>query len=157
MIFIEIKGVYLSYMAYAFSLKKYNWRKVVKMLEVYKQNVRFQTFNGFLVSIGIGALEFQQLKMFVANENEDAIRVMRVLDNYKRELEVKMEEYLLYQHNHPDLKDLKFYNFDNVKFLLKASNPERYGDKKININTTNERSKSNEIRKLLGDNKSELK
>lgn len=144
-------------MAYAMSLKKYNWKKMVKLLEEYKSKTEFQTFNGFLVFAGIGALEFSQLKMFVANENEDAIRVMRVLDNYKRELEVKMEEYLLYQHNHPDLKDCKFYNFDNIKFLLKSSNPEKYGDKKININAGGDNAKEkNDIKKLLGANKSQL-
>lgn len=53
--------------------------------------------------------------------------LLKVLDNFKLDLEVKMEEYLLYQGMHPDLVNVPNYNYKHLEWLLKVSNPKKYG------------------------------
>lgn len=99
---------------------------VKQKLDEYKQNCRLQTFKGALLYIGLFGEDLNKLRVEADNGNRAAIHIWKMLETYKFALEVKMEEWMLYQGNHPDLKDVKNYNYKFLEFLLKCSNRTYY-------------------------------
>jgi len=100
---------------------------VIKLNE-YTKNYKFQTFKGFLLYAGFNNTRLKNLK-----ENErlkDRRKIIDLLEWYQSSLEVKMEEILLYQ---KEKVGEGYYNYKNIEWLLKKSNPKHYGDKIINI------------------------
>lgn len=84
-------------------------------------------------------------------ERSKYYNVLQLLEDYKDELEVKMEEYMIYQQKHPDMKDYPEYNYKNLEFVLRASNPKRYSQANASITA-----KKQETMKIL-ENKSKVK
>lgn len=101
-------------------------RAVKEKLEEYQTKYAYQTFKGALLYIGLFAEDLAELRMKVEAGSATAKRIWRMLEKYKLGLEVKMEEWLLYQNEHEDLKNVKYYNWENLKFLLKCSNRTYY-------------------------------
>lgn len=146
-------------MRYLFSELKLNEKKMVEKVEEYKSKQKFQTYIGLLNFLGIGSREMMELReMAMGPNNRQAKKMVAILEKYKFGLEEKMEEYLMYQGTHPDLKNCYNYNYNQLQFLLKASNPTKYGDKKQVITSAGAKSGSSNDNKLeILENKSELK
>lgn len=118
-------------MKYEFGKLQLNVKKMEQKLVEYKQFTKFETFSGFLLFVGLTPFFMREMGVCIENGNDKYVKVGKFLENYKMELEVKMEEYLLYQGQHDDLKELKNYNYQYLQFLLKSSNPSKYGEKNI--------------------------
>lgn len=101
-------------------------RFVKQKLDEYKCNCKFQTFKGALLYVGLFGEDLNKIRVDAENGNRAAIHIWKMLETYKFALEVKMEEWLLYQGNHPDLQNLQHYNYKHLEFLLKCSNRTYY-------------------------------
>ena len=110
-----------------YSSKALSYDYVKKQLEIYVQEKSWQTFGGFLLFAGISTGRFNNLKALYENDNRDAIKIMKLLEWFKSALEVRMEEWMIYQTLHPDL-DGKYFNLKQLEWIMKKSNPEKYGD-----------------------------
>lgn len=99
---------------------------VRQKLDEYQKNCKFQTFKGALLYIGLFGDDLNKIRIDAENGNRAAIHIWKMLETYKFALEVKMEEWLLYQGMHPDLENAKFYNYKYLEFLLKCSNRTYY-------------------------------
>ena len=101
--------------------------------EFYLETCPTPTYKGFLRFLGLGVVEFKEL-VELANDCVKSTKwrdILRELENFKLDMEVKMEEYLLYQYKHPDLAGCHNYNFGLLRDLLKYSNPSYYGNDRI--------------------------
>lgn len=93
----------------------------------YVESAKFPTYTGLLCYLGIFTREMLLIRQYAANGNEKYVAVLRVLDEFKQRMEQKMEEYLVYQFAHDDLKQVRHYNFTLLTWMLKCSNPRKYG------------------------------
>lgn len=128
-------------------------------LEQYKASNKFPTFKGALLFIGLYGDELNQIRWSADEGNRAAIHIWKMLEQYKFELEVKMEEWLKYQSLHPDLENVKVFNWDNVKFLLKCSNRTYYDNGVMDAAKllTRDNVKKQDERNVLPANTTELK
>lgn len=128
--------------------------KVQAKLEEYKQSAT-PTYKGFLRYLGLGSKEFKEMIEYSMNpKNENWVKIVRIIDHFKLDMEVKMEEYMLYQYNHPDLKNVPNYNFNLLEKLLRYSDKSYYGEKSI-VSIDKKPNEKNVIKIL--ENKSEVK
>lgn len=131
---------------------------VGEKLKEYKQNCKFQTFKGALLYIGLFGEDLNKIRIDADNGNRAAIHIWKMLETYKFALEVKMEEWLMYQGNHPDLVNAKFYNLKHLEFLLKCSNRTYYDNGVLDASRALPRSrKEAEEVNVLPANTTELK
>ncbi|MGL5732678.1 MAG: hypothetical protein ACRCXE_01235, partial [Metamycoplasmataceae bacterium] len=60
------------------------------------------------------------------NSNCDEAKIYWYISEFKDYYEQKLEEYIVYQGNHPDLKN-KNYNLKSIQWMLEKINPADYG------------------------------
>lgn len=130
---------------------------VKSKLEEYVKSCKFQTFKGALLYIGLYGEALDNIRIGAENGNRAAVRIMDALSRYKFALEVKMEEWLMYQGAHPDLENVKFYNFEHLKFLLRCSNRTYYDNKVIDAARVMGLTNSKDVIKKLPANTTEIK
>lgn len=102
---------------------------VSNVISEYQKETQYPTFSGLLVRLGITWREYNEM---TKSENPKVQKAVRVMELFKQHLESKMEEMLIYQQNLP-----KFYNHNSLMFAMKKSNPLRYGDKVVEVVSTN--------------------
>lgn len=88
----------------------------------YLSSTDFPTFSGFLVYANITSRTLRKLWELCYEEDQEALAVVDEIERFKMSLDAKMTEYLIYQEKHPELAGRRFYNYDNIKFLLKEQN-----------------------------------
>lgn len=134
-------------------------RYVKSKLEEYKSTTKFPTFKGALLFIGLYGEDLNQVRWLADAGNRAAIHIWKMLEQYKFELEVKMEEWMKYQYLHPDLANVKVFNWDNLKFLLKCSNRTYYDNGVMDASKALPRTRNVEAEKenVLPANTTELK
>lgn len=103
--------------------------QVVGAIEEYQKSEDQPTYIGLLTRLGVTPREVEQMRK---STNRNVLNAVRMLDLYKQHLEAEMEKRLIYQKDLP-----KFYNHSSLQFALKKSNPLRYGDKVVAVNSTN--------------------
>lgn len=121
-------------------LKIKNAEDIKELIKEYNEKEKYHTFRGFLVWCGITSEEMNEIMVgkFAEEDNpkltKKYTKMYKVLELYKNKLEAKLEEYLLYQERHEDLKGCENINYKNFEFLLKASNRSVYDSAKTNTN-----------------------
>ena len=108
--------------------KTLDFKVFVEKLKQYREGTKFETYRGFCLYVGFTPDKLRKL-IAKANSGEDrnAEKIWELLEYYKMVLEVKMEEYLLYQSAHPDLEG-KVVDYKQLQFLLAKSSPTHYGN-----------------------------
>lgn len=109
-------------------LTNFKWVKD-KMLE-YLEKCSTPTFRGLLNYLGITSRNLKELVSLVENNNKNAIRVYELLEKFKNTIEAKLEEYLIYQGQHPDLQG-KHLDFKSIQWVLERQNPSIYKPSKV--------------------------
>lgn len=102
---------------------------VVSAIEQYQSTEEQPTYIGLLTKLGLTPRDVEQMRKSTDRKVQSAVRMLEL---YKQHLEAEMEKRLIYQKDLP-----KFYNHSSLQFALKKSNPLRYGDKVLAVNTTN--------------------
>lgn len=134
-------------------------RYVKQKLDEYQHNCKLQTFKGALLYIGLFGEDLNKIRVDAENGNRAAIHIWKMLETYKFALEVKMEEWLLYQGNHPDLQNLQHYNYKHLEFLLKCSNRTYYDNGMLDASKVLPRARKVEVEEenVLPANTTDLK
>lgn len=89
------------------------------------------TFGKVLVELGLTYADFEKMKV---SESRFNLQSAHMLELFKQHLENEMEERLIYQDNLP-----RFYRHDALQFVMKKTNPARYGDKVLEIQKKTEK------------------
>lgn len=97
-----------------------------KIAEFQKLEQR-PTYTGLLTFLGVTPRDISEMSK---STDRNVLSAMRLLELYKQHLESEMEKKLIYQEDLP-----KFYNHKSLEFVLKKSNPAKYGDKVVAIST----------------------
>lgn len=110
---------------------------VARKLAEYQAGVEFPVFGEFVSSMGLTWAEWVKLE-----KEQSTNRAVRLCVLYKEHLEVEMEKMLRYQ----NLPRGKYYNYNMLQFLLKKSNPAKYGDKVVSVEV-----KDKKVSAAIGD------
>lgn len=97
-----------------------------KIAEFQKAEPR-PTYMGLLTFLGVTPGEVANMSK---STDRNVLSAMRLLELYKQHLESEMEKRLIYQDDLP-----KFFNHQSLQFVMKKSNPARYGDKVVAVST----------------------
>lgn len=106
-----------------------------KLLDYKRECHGLMTFRGFLAFCEINTRVMKDLLTQVAIEEDQEVygkysKIYDWLENIKLKFEAHLESYLIYQRQHPDLKNQEYFNYDNIKFILKSSNKSVYDSAK---------------------------
>lgn len=113
----------------------------------YLRSTSFPTFQGFLVYANITSRTLKRLWELCYEEDQEALEVVDEIERFKLSLDAKLSEYLIYQDKHPDLEGRRFYNYDNLKFLLKEQSKGVFSTGNVEANVIS-RSANKSIPKL---------
>lgn len=81
----------------------------------------FITYKGLLVYLGISAWDLKRFeKASVVDDDCEEASILKFLYRFKEAYEAKLEEYLVYQGQHSDLKDC-YVNYTILKSVLDKS------------------------------------
>ena len=96
-------------------LKNHKWVEG-KIREYVIQN-KYISFKGLLLFMGVLPIDLQE-----ANEerhiNKNLNKSLKYLEMFKLKFESKLEEYLIYQGQHEDMKDCKFFDYKTLKLFI---------------------------------------
>lgn len=132
----------------------FKFTRIKKHIKIYLEKEVEPTFSGLLRCLGFGSEELRELRELVGENNANAIKILKQLDDVKLMLEDKLEKNLLYQADKD--KDLKLLFGVWVESKKRTVYDYVGGNTNIGI-ALGGRMRVVEARPVLGENRSEIK